>query len=165
MRECKNVIKEMCLINKLIRNVLVITIFSFIFHYVWEYWQCEIFYIMESNIPSSSIMASATFGDVIMTIFLYGLLSLVNYDIDWIIKKWKIKEYVIITLYALFLSFYFEVSALYSGRWGYSSEMPLFPKTNIGLVPVMQLLLLFPLSFFISKITLLFWELKIKKGR
>jgi hypothetical protein len=134
-----------------LRNIFIVAIISFVFHYAWEYIQCGIFYTMDGNTPDFSLMASATFGDVMMSIVLYVLLALVNYDINWLTKKWEIKEYIIIALYALFLSFYFEVSALYTNRWGYNDTMPLFPNTNIGLVPVIQLLVLFPLSFFISK--------------
>lgn len=141
--------------KKFIRNIIVITIISFLFQYSWEYWQCGIFYDVTNIGNHSRLMASATFGDIVMTLILYGLLALVNHDVNWIIKKWNFKEFVIIALYALFLSFYFEISALYTGRWSYSSKMPLFPNTNIGLIPVIQLLILFPLTFFISKIIII----------
>ncbi|WP_427340022.1 hypothetical protein [Caloranaerobacter sp. DY30410] len=146
--------------KKLIRNIIVITIISFLFQYAWEYWQCGIFYDVTNLSNHSRLMASATFGDIVMTLILYGLLVLVNHDINWIIKKWDFKEFIIIGLYALFLSFYFEISALYTGRWSYSSKMPLFPNTNIGLIPVIQLLILFPLTFLISKIIIKYLERK-----
>jgi len=140
--------------KKFIKSILIITIVAFIFQLSWEYFQCGIFYALE-EIGSKEhflLMTSATLGDIMMTIVLYGLLALVNHDLNWYFKKWEIKEYVIITLYALFMSFYFEISALYTGRWAYSNLMPLFPNTNIGLIPVIQLLLLFPLTFYIAKI-------------
>jgi len=106
---------------------------------------------MGNTINHTRLMASATLGDVLMTIVLYLLLALVNKSVDWVIKGWSLKDFSIIILYGLFMSFYFEISALYIGRWGYSTLMPLFPNTNIGLVPVVQLLLLFPLTFIISR--------------
>ena len=140
--------------RKLLKNLIVIAIVSLILQTAWEYWQCGRYYTMADMTNHTRLMTSATFGDVIMTIVLYGLLVLVNHDVDWIMKKWNLKEYVIMILYSLFLSFYFEISALHSNRWGYNELMPLFPTTNIALVPVIQLVVLFPVSFYISSLIL-----------
>ncbi|MEK6265883.1 MAG: hypothetical protein N2B06_14110 [Clostridium sp.] len=137
--------------NKILRNIFVIAIVSTIFQAVWEYSQCSIFFTMDDLSNNTRLMFSATFGDVIMTLALYSLLSFVNGELEWFVKKWDRTEWVIMILYALFLSFYFEISALHNGRWGYSENMPLFPNTNIALIPVVQLLILFPLSFWVSK--------------
>jgi len=40
-----------------------------------------------------------------------------------------------------------ERLALGAGRWGYGPQMPLIPRTNIGLVPVVQMIVL-PLIVF-----------------
>lgn len=122
--------------KKWLRNFIVIAFISAILQYAWEYWQCGIFYTMNTKAPHSPLMWSATFGDVNMTVLLYFLLSFINKDLNWIVKKWESKEYVIMSLYALFLSFYFEVHALHTDRWGYSDAMPMFLNTNIGLIPV-----------------------------
>ncbi|GAA0716482.1 hypothetical protein GCM10008905_00990 [Clostridium malenominatum] len=99
------------------------------------------------------LMASATIGDVNMSIVLYILLAYLNKDLNWIRGKWSRQDFVIMILYGLFLSFYFEISALYRGRWGYNVlTMPLVPTTPIGLIPVLQLIILLPLIFYVSKI-------------
>ncbi|MGF7058261.1 hypothetical protein [Brassicibacter mesophilus] len=140
--------------HKFLKNLLVIAIVSLILQAAWEYWQCSIYYTMADLTNHTRLMTSATLGDIMMTIVLYGLLVLVNHDVNWIIRRWNLKEYVIMALYALFLSFYFEISALHSSRWGYNELMPLFPTTNIALIPVIQLLILFPVSFYISRLIL-----------
>lgn len=140
--------------KSLFKNVLLITIISLFFHGVWEYFQCTIFYTMENVKNHTYLMLSATTGDIIMAIILYLLLTLINKDSDWFMTRWQLKDYVIMILYSLAFSFYFEANALYTNRWGYSKGMPLLYKTNIGLLPVLQLLILFPLTFFISKIAL-----------
>lgn len=137
--------------KKKLKNIFVIAIVSTIFQAVWEYSQCSIFFIMDDLPNYTRLMISATFGDVIMTLALYGILSFVNGELEWFVKKWDTKEWVIMILYALFLSFYFEISNLHNGIWAYSKNMPLFPNTNIALIPVIQLLVLFPLSFWVSK--------------
>ncbi|WP_432666041.1 hypothetical protein R9X47_07025 [Wukongibacter baidiensis] len=141
--------------KRILKNVIVIVFIAAILQYAWEYWQCGIFYIMDNEKSKQTLlMLSATIGDINMTVILYLLLAFANKDFNWIMKRWKFKEYIIMSLYALFLSFYFEVNALYTERWEYSEAMPLFPGTNIGFIPVIQLLILFPVTFLISKVVL-----------
>lgn len=136
-----------------IRNTLVVAIVAFIFQLVWEYVQCGYFYTMDDMTGHTRLMLSATIGDMNMSIILYWILSYVNKDINWIITRWKRHDYLITTLFGLFLSFYFEIHALHSNRWGYNPDtMPLFPNTPIALIPVIQLVLLFPIIFYVSKI-------------
>jgi len=135
-----------------IRNTIVVAVVAFIFQFIWEYIQCGVFYIIDNLTDHNRLMISATIGDMNMSIILYWLLAYVNTDINWILDKWKKHDYIITILYALFLSFYFEIHALYTNRWRYNIEtMPLFPNTPIGLIPVIQLVLLLPIIFFVSK--------------
>lgn len=136
-----------------IRNILVISVIAFILQLIWEYGQCGTFFIVDDLTGHTRLMLSATFGDMNMSIILYIILVFINNDINWFLGKWNKHDYLITTLYGLFLSFYFEVHALYTNRWGYNPEtMPMFPNTNIALIPVIQLLILLPLIFYISKI-------------
>ncbi|AGB42031.1 hypothetical protein Halha_2148 [Halobacteroides halobius DSM 5150] len=139
--------------KKFIRNLVVVAVVSLILHGIWEFIQCGIFYTMEeqSVLEYYALMISAISGDVGISVGLYLILVFTSNDLNWLMKQRNRKDYVISILYALFVSFYFEIHALYYNRWGYSVQMPLFPGTNIGLVPVMQLLVLLPLSFMISR--------------
>jgi hypothetical protein len=135
-----------------IKNIIVVAVVAFTLQLIWEYAQCDIFYTMNELTNGTRLMLSATFGDMMMSIILYGLLAFVNTDVNWILKKWHRHDHIITMLYALFLSFYFEISALYNNRWGYNeTTMPLFPNTNIALIPVIQLVVLFPIIFIISR--------------
>lgn len=143
--------------KKIIKYFLVVTGTALLLHGIWEYWQCGIFYTMGdiSSFEHTRLMASATSGDVGIALVLFIILIFVNKDLEWLTDEWGRKDYVIMILYSLFVSFYFEVNALYEGRWGYSQQMPLFPTTNIGFLPVIQLLILLPLGFYLSR-----WILK-----
>lgn len=134
-----------------LRNLVIIAIIAFILQGIWEYTVCGLFYTM-SDLNHTRLMLSATFGDMMMSLILYVLLVFVNDDIDWVTKNWKRHDYVIMTLYALFLSFYFEISALHIERWGYDLSMPIIPSTPIALLPVIQLLILLPVIFALTKI-------------
>jgi hypothetical protein len=67
------------------------------------------------------------------------------------LKNWERKDYIISTLYSALAAFYFEAHALQLGRWEYQDTMPLVYGTSIALVPVIQLALLLPLGFIITK--------------
>ena len=141
--------------NNFLRNILVVAVIAFILQLIWEYVQCGTFFVVTDITGHTRLMLSATFGDMMMSVVLYMLLTVVNNDINWFLNKWHKHDYVITILYSLFLSFYFEVHALYTGRWGYNPKtMPLFPNTNIGLIPVIQLIVLLPLIFYISSVVI-----------
>ncbi len=134
-----------------LRNLVIIAIIAFVLQGIWEYTVCGLFYTM-SDLNHTRLMLSATFGDMMMSLILYVLLVFVNDDVDWVTRNWKRHDYVIMTLYALFLSFYFEISALYIERWGYDPSMPIIPSTPIAFIPVIQLLILLPVIFALTKI-------------
>lgn len=134
------------------RNTVVISIVAFVLQMIWEYAQCSYLYELNDLTGHTRLMLSATVGDTNMSIILYWILIFINKNVNWIVEKWHRHDYIITTLYALFLSFYFEIHALYTNRWGYNPEtMPLFPGTPVAFVPVMQLLVLFPVIFLISR--------------
>jgi len=135
-----------------LRNILIVIIVSLIFQGLWEYWVCGTFYAMDDTNSTEHLllMVSATFGDMVMSVILFCLLAVLNKNSNWLLHRWSSKDRVIMILYALFLSFYFEISALDQGRWVYSDFMPLVLESPIGLVPVLQLLILFPLTFLVS---------------
>ncbi|SES29001.1 hypothetical protein [Salipaludibacillus aurantiacus] len=135
---------------QLVKNIVIIAVISLVLHGIWEFIVCVPFYAMESVSLTSLLMWSAIMGDVVMTLGLYGILVFVNKQVMWF-QKFRRSDLIIILFYALFFSFYFEVSALVQDRWIYSDLMPLFPNTNIGLVPVLQLVILFPLTFLIAR--------------
>jgi hypothetical protein len=140
--------------KKLILNILIISFVALVLQYIWEYVQCDIFYKVADNTGHKRLMLSATIGDILMSVFLYFLLAFTNQNVNWFIERWKRHDYIIMMLYALLLSFYFEINALYENRWQYQDAMPLFPNTPIGLVPILQLIILIPVIFYISKLIL-----------
>ncbi|MFO7819062.1 MAG: hypothetical protein R6V17_02390 [Halanaerobacter sp.] len=140
--------------KRTIKNLMIVSVTQLILHGIWEYAQCGTFYTMEgqASFEHAMLMVSATVGDVGIALTLFFILALGNENWNWFLNKWDKKDKFIMILYGLFVSFFFETHALYHGRWGYSSKMPFFPGTDIGLLPVLQLLILLPLGFLISKL-------------
>lgn len=149
-------------IKKFLYQTIIVALIAFLLQLIWEYAQCDIFYVTDDITGHTRLMISATIGDMNMSIILIWMLMFINKDVSWLIGKWHRHDYVIMVFYALFLSFYFEIHALYTGRWAYNtSTMPLIPETPIGLLPVIQLLILFPVIFMISRKTYIYISKKL----
>ncbi|MFW6274188.1 MAG: hypothetical protein ACOC17_04680 [Halanaerobium sp.] len=139
--------------RKTLKLIFIFSIVQLILHGIWEYTACGIFYTMEGQgfIEHQILMLSATVGDVFIALGLFFILAFVNKKSDWFMEKWERKDIVISTLYSILIAFYFEAHALHINRWGYQDNMPLVPGTSIALVPVIQLALLLPLGFILTK--------------
>jgi hypothetical protein len=59
-------------------------------------------------------------------------------------------ELVTLAASALVMSIAVERFAMTSGRWSYTANNPRIPGTDVSIVPVVQLLLLFPLTFWLA---------------
>lgn len=137
--------------KKILKRILLVGLTAFVLHLIWEYAQCGYFFDMEDSFEHQVLMITATLGDMNMAIALYLLLSLSNRSFYWIDKGMSLTDTIITVLYSLFLSFYFETRALIENRWVYSENMPLFWGTNIGILPVIQLIILFPAGFYLTR--------------
>ncbi len=136
-----------------LRLIFIFIITALIIFAVGEYSICGIFYSMEGQgfIEHQLLMFSAFTGDMFIALGLFFLLAFVNKRSNWFLNKWERKDIVIHLLYSTLLAFYFEAHALHTGRWGYNTSMPLVPGTSIGLIPVLFLILLIPLIFYLTK--------------
>jgi hypothetical protein len=140
------------LLKHFIVQTFVVALVAFVIQLIWEYSQCGVFYIMDDLTGHTRLMISATVGDMNMSILLLWMLMFINKDVNWLLGKWHRHDYIIMVFYALFLSFYFEIHALHTGRWGYNPyTMPIISGTPIGWIPVIQLLILFPIIFMVSR--------------
>jgi len=69
----------------------------------------------------------------------------------WLLGPWHWRQWVVLLGAALALSVFVESWALATSRWAYTAINPLVPGTPISVLPVAQLLLLFPLTFWLSR--------------
>ncbi|TDX44448.1 hypothetical protein C7954_11243 [Halanaerobium congolense] len=139
--------------SKTFRLISLFSTVELVLHGIWEYTACGFLYSMEGQgfIEHQLLMIQATIGDVFIALGLFLMLAFVNHSFSWFLKNWERKDYIISTLYSALAAFYFEAHALQLGRWKYQDTMPLVYGTSIALVPVIQLALLLPLGFIITK--------------
>lgn len=139
--------------SKTIKLISIFAAVELVLHGIWEYSVCGLFYTMEglNFIEHQLLMIQATVGDVFIALGLFFILAFANHRSNWFLDSWERKDYLISLLYAVLVAFYFEAHALHIDRWGYQENMPLVYGTSIALVPVIQLALLLPLGFILTK--------------
>lgn len=139
-------------LKKTARLISIFILIALIIFAFGEYAICGLFYSMRGQgIEHQLLMFSAFTGDMFIALGLFLLLAFVNKSSDWFLNKLERKDIIIHLLYSTLLAFYFEAHALHTGRWGYSEAMPLVFGTSIGLIPVLFLIVLIPLIFYLTK--------------
>lgn len=130
------------------RNGLIVVI-SLILQGFWEYFVCGLFYDVKSIKNMTSLMFEATLGDVMITVVIFNFLLLINRSKN---HTFDLKDNVIVCLYGFSAAMFFETKALEINRWAYSDAMNNFMGTGIGVMPILQLILLLPLTFIIENV-------------
>lgn len=133
-----------------VRSIVIVSTMALVFHLVWEYLQCGPFFIHQTLKPTHLDMFKATFGDVIITLITFFIISWLSKSANWIINPWNRWHWFAMISMALLFSFSIELFAIRENRWAYTEITPLV-FGQISILPVAQLLFLFPLTFYLSK--------------
>lgn len=124
---------------------------AFVLNYLWENMQCPWFFIHRGGNTGQIAMVIATLGDVAMTWMAQGLVAAVSKRWLWLLGPWRWQQWAALLGAAMGLSIFVESWALETSRWAYTAINPRLPGTTISVLPVVQLLLLFPLTFGLSR--------------
>lgn len=127
-----------------IRNIVFLSIASFVFNFVWEWIQCDLFFHRETRaVPLS--MVTAAFGDVLLTFVIIGLALFVGDRPRYSLKKLAtLKGLFLIEIFAFAVAAVIEKFALATNRWSYTDLNPMIPLLDISLIPILQMMLLTP---------------------
>jgi hypothetical protein len=87
----------------------------------------------------------ATCGDVLATLFVYGLISLVRRDVRWGFHS-NGTDYAWAAAFGAAIAVSIEKTAIIFRQWSYTDVMPIVPVLDVGLLPFLQLALLIPLT-------------------
>jgi len=131
--------------------ILTLGIISFAFQYTWENLQCEPFF---NHAPTSFMaveMFVAAIIDVGVTFLVYIIVALYSKSWSWVLYKWNAKQWAFILGLGLAFSISFEFFAKIFRTWSYTGFAPLIPGLEISVIPVLQFLILFPLSFSLTR--------------
>ena len=96
----------------------------------WAMWRCFV----------------ASLGDGVIIIAIAAIGALLFRRLDWFVRPGR-AGYVFMAVFGAVVATSIERWALSTGRWGYAVEMPLISVLNVGLVPVLQIVILPPVVF------------------
>lgn len=85
-------------------------------------------------------------GDGLMTLIIFWIGWLAFRDSKWILKP-GVKSYGLMLVTGIFLAVVVELNALYlTGAWDYNERMITIPVLGVGLLPVLQMTVLPPIT-------------------
>ena len=125
-------------------------IFALLLNFPWEMLQAPLFADMRSSPHAAATMVclQATFGDMVIMLLAYAVVAIHARDRRWMVTA-NGKQRVLFIAVGLSITVLIESLAtrgLWVSNWTYAPTMPLLPGTGVGLMPVLQWLLLPPLT-------------------
>lgn len=130
---------------------LTLLLIAFFLHLPWEYLQCQAFFVHGSVPNTGTAMVVATLGDVALTFVVYGGVTWIARSRTWPLERWRWPVWAALESLAVVLSVAIEIIALNNGRWAYTDSAPRVPVFGVSIVPVLQLMILLPLSFILAR--------------
>ncbi len=127
--------------------VATVAVVSFFLHFIWEMVQCPLFYVHGNLAPTAPAMLVATAGDVFLTVSVYIVIAFTSKKSNWLSNRWTSRQWLTVETAAVLLSVAVEKIGLYLNRWSYKAITPTLPVVEVSLVPILQLMILFPATF------------------
>ena len=137
--------------QELSRFFIGMAVVSFLLHWIWEMSQMPAYKDLAGRpfLQTAARCSPAVLGDVVITFWIYAIGALAAHSPSWGLQpRWNV--YVTVGLLGVMHAVWIEQAAVASGRWAYTQAMPLIPRLNVGLYPVLQLLVLTPLTVALS---------------
>lgn len=133
--------------------ITTIYVVAFLLHFVWEMWQIPFYAEMTDadHWQALKLCTQATLGDGVIALLAFFLAVLISGgDIFWqrrnLLIAWSV--YLLSGLLITVALEHIATNVLY--RWQYSELMPILPYLHVGLMPMLQWLVLPPLTVWIS---------------
>jgi hypothetical protein len=121
-------------------------------NYIWEVAQSPLFAAINNWDSIWWHCFVASLGDSIILCLIHAIGWAVFDRYDWYIDP-GIKGYGLMLASGLVLAVAIEWGAVHIvQRWAYGVRMPVVPGLNIGLVPILQMLILPPLVFYFTRL-------------
>jgi len=117
-------------------------------HLVWEGMHVSLYggYETLTRLP---ITFYATIGDVGYTIGAVLLAALFKGNFRWLSAP-SMRDLAGLAVMGALIALFVEYKALALGRWFYLDAMPMIPILNVGLTPILQMMILLPFSVWVA---------------
>lgn len=140
------------MINTLGQFFAAIVLTGFVLNEIWEMAQMSAYVETAGRSWTSTLglCTRAAVGDVGIILGIYGAGALAAGDLLWGLRgRWNI--YAMVAILGLAYAALVEHAALAAGRWSYTERMPVVSALGAGLWPLLQMTLLPPLVFWLSR--------------
>ncbi len=142
------------------RRLAVLFGLAVVANYPWERAQSHLYVLPGGAEVEWWMCAAASVGDGLVVLLIVQISRLVIGQRDWYLQP-GVRGYAVLLLSGAVVSTVIEWSTIHVGQWwAYSPRMPLIPVLNIGVAPLVQMLVLPPLI-----VTLLAWWHRKMMGR
>ena len=131
------------------RAILFLLIIAFITNLIWENLQAPLYTGFKNFGQHFLFCLVASLVDAVVILGFYFAISLIRKNSMWLLKI-KLADTLMLMALGLVTAIVFEKWALKSGKWDYTSEMPVIFGT--GLAPLIQLAILSITSIYLVKI-------------
>jgi len=128
--------------------ILIIFLTAYFLNYIWESLHYPLYVCSWSQ---SSCAITASFIDAFIILGLYIGGAVLFKEKSWIFNLTKTRLIILATI-SFIIAYVIELRALYLQNWEYNAQMPLIPFLDVGLSPILQMMILPILTFFITKI-------------
>ena len=130
---------------EILKTAAAVYLIAVVVDYPWELAQARLF---RTDAHEGGVLVHcfvASLGDGVMLLLLYALTSFVTGRVD-LYRRPGLSVYTTLLLGGAVLAVAVEWMAVHVlGRWSYAEAMPQLPFFDVGLVPVLQMLILPPL--------------------
>jgi hypothetical protein len=120
-------------------------------YFAWEMAQAPFFTGMPAGWVRGTLMcAQATLGDGVLVAAVAIAGTLLYRDRRWFVPPAPLR-YVVAVVVGVALQIAVEWVMVYRlNRWGYASNQPILPLVGLGILPVLQPIVLLPLTFWLT---------------
>jgi hypothetical protein len=137
--------------------VLIASLYVFIFiaavplNFGWEMAQARLYQPMGTFWQATFRCFVASLGDAAMTLLIGITGAALFRSWQWFVRP-KASHVLFAAAAGLIVALVVEWWALRTGRWQYNPRIPLVPGTAFGVVPLAQMALLVPVTFWIANV-------------
>ncbi|MFN2337812.1 MAG: hypothetical protein ABR544_02440 [Gammaproteobacteria bacterium] len=138
-------------ILSILRHAALLAVPALPLQYAWENVQCRLFFVHRANPADQWSMLQAAGADVLLTWVAYLVVATLTGRWLWLHGRWTPRLWLALLGSALVLSVSIELYALATQRWEYTDINPRLPGLGVSVIPVLQLLILFPATFGLAR--------------
>jgi hypothetical protein len=130
------------------KSLLFLISLTFVLNLVWENSQAFLYKGYENFWQHFEPCFIASFGDILIVGVLYLLVSVILRDFYWFFNIQK-KHLILLSCLGGLIAVVIEWWALITLRWEYGL-MPAIPILGVGVLPVLQMIIIPPITFLIA---------------